>query len=118
MKKKLIYLLCAILFCPTCFAYEYTEADKNEMYDSFINGYKQGFEMQVDSLPLDENKKAELRAYIYEIANKEQLINETWGCVQTVEPTDVMGLQNCFVPWGQRKAEEVKNYILSNFQQY
>lgn len=118
MRKRIIYLLCAILFCPTCFAYEYTEADKEEMYNSFIDGYMQGFEMQVASLPIDENKKAELRVYVQNMANKEQLINETWGCVQAVEPTDMMGLQNCFVPWAQRKGEELRNYIMSNFQSY
>ena len=70
------------------------------------------------SAKIDENKKAELRVYVQNMANKEQLINETWGCVQAVEPTDMMGLQNCFVPWAQRKGEELRNYIMSNFQSY
>lgn len=118
MKKKLIYLLCAILFCPVCFAYEYSQAEKEKMYDDFLDGYFKGLDMQLNMLPIPENKKQEIRTFMKQGANKEALINETWGCVQYKDPFDMVGLQDCFTPWAQRKGQELASYIQNNMQQY
>ena len=115
MKKFIVFIL-FILFCPICFAYNYTEADKNEFYNSFLTGYFKNLELQVKMLPVPETKKQQIYSYVKQNTNKQELINETWGCVQTKEPMNIPGLQQCFAPWGEKQKKKISNYINTNIQ--
>ena len=114
MRKLIIFLFCAILFCPVCFALGFTEADKDKVYDDFLNGYMKG----IDMVPIPNDKKQEIRSFMQQSINKQELMNETWGCVQYKDPFDFAGLQACFTPWAQRKGQELANYITNSMQQY
>lgn len=116
MKKRIIFLFCTLLLCPVTFAYNYSEEEKAEIYNGFIDGYLKGIDMQLNIMQVPADKKQEIKSFMKQNINKQQLINETWGCIQTKEPYDVMGLQQCFMPWGQRKSNELVNYIMTTMQ--
>ena len=67
---------------------------------------------------IPEDKKHEIRSFMQQSINKQELMNETWGCVQYKDPFDFAGLQACFTPWAQRKGQELTNYITNSMQQY
>ena len=114
--KKIIVFVLFVLFCPICSAYNYTEADKNEFYNSFLAGYFKNLVIQVKMLPVSEAKKQQIYSYIKQNTNRQELINETWGCVQTKEPMNIPGLQQCFGPWGEKQKKKIANYINTNIQ--
>lgn len=105
-------LVLAISIGSSAFAYQYTEQQKSAMYDLFVASYIASISQQVQAYPLPSNKKQQIIDFAKSNVNKQQLINETWGCVQTKEPMDQLGIQSCFIPWSKKQSADLSEFIL------
>ena len=105
-------LILAISIGSSAFAYQYTEQQKVAMYDLFVASYIASISQQVQAYPLPANKKQQIINFAKSNVNKQQLINETWGCIQKKEPTDQLGVQSCFIPWSKKQSADLTEFIL------
>lgn len=113
--KKLFssFIVISIMFMGVfAYAYEYTDAQKNAFYDLFLASYFAAAEKQVGLYPVTAQQKKQIVNYIKQNANKQTLMNETWHCVKTKNPTDQIGINSCFIPWSQKQGKLLSEYVI------
>ena len=113
MKKFYIYTLLMLILGlnAPAFGYEYTEQDKNTYYDLFLVGYLNGINKQIQAYPIANDKKQLILNFAKQNINKQELMNETWGCVQAKAPTDLVGQGSCFMSWSMKQNNDIIEYI-------
>ena len=105
-------LICLVVFIgQSVNAQTYTEQDKNTYYDLFLVGYLNGVNKQIQAYPIANDKKPLLLNFAKQNINKQELMNETWGCVQTKAPTDLVGQGSCFMNWSMKQNRDLIEYI-------
>lgn len=117
MKKFLCTLLLGlVLTTQYTLAVEYTEEQKNFLYDVFLEHYTKGMHENIDKLNLDANAKEEIKVQFNESINREELINSTWPCLQNADPSSKEDVTNCFRIWGNKQQiqtfELIKPYYM------
>lgn len=113
--KKIIMsfsIILAIGFGSSVFAYQYSEAEKNAMYDLFIASYLSSATQEIQKYPIANDKKQQMINFVKNNVNKQQLINQTWGCVQSKHPTDQQGVQSCFIPFAKQQSADFTEYVM------
>ncbi|MBQ4646315.1 MAG: hypothetical protein IJB79_03095 [Candidatus Gastranaerophilales bacterium] len=114
MKKMLIGLVFVLAFGfnSVAFSYEYSSEQKKALYDLFISTYLSTATQQIQSMPISQDKKQQVANFARSNINRQQLINQTWGCIQSKDPTDQAGLNSCFVAWGRKQSADLTEYML------
>ena len=114
MKKIVIcmLLLVATSFSSAAFAYQYTEEQKSAIYDMFIATYLSTINQQIQAYPIPADKKQQIINFTKHNVNKQQLINETWGCLSSKEPNDQQGINSCFVPWARKQSADLTEFMM------
>ena len=106
--KKILFIL---LFCTanTCFAFEYTDDDRDMFYDAFIEGYIQEMTNSINALNIDETKKHQfLKEFISQI-NRNDLINSSWNCIKNYPINEIVKASVvCTQDWSKQQTEKSK----------
>ena len=113
MKKLSICLFFALVFGfnSVAFSYEYTKEQVNALYDLIITNYSVSITRQIQTMQIPEEKKQRLINYAKNNINRQQLINQTWGCVQSTDPADQAGFNSCFVAWNKKQSANLIDYM-------
>ena len=114
MKKLLFPVFFAVILGlnSAAFSYEFTEEQKNAVYDLFLSTYLSSISQQVQAQPLPPDKKLQIINFAKRNANKQQLINETWGCVKTKVNTSQSEMNSCFISWGRKQSADLTEFML------
>jgi len=115
MKKLSIILLLIALNCgAVSYAYQYTEQEKNKIYNEFIKEYKLSINQQLSTMQLTESDKMLIKTFMDSNFNKKELINSSWSCIQTKNPKDQNGINECFVPWLNKQSHDLSEFVYNN----
>ena len=116
MKKIICALILGlILGTQYSFAVEYTEEQKQYLYDVFLEHYTAGMSKNFDTLKLDGETTAQIKQEFENSIDRNELINMSWPCLQPADPTSQEAISKCFMPWGLKQQEKsfeiIKNHI-------
>lgn len=113
MKKVFSFaiLTCILLMGSVSYAYNYTEQQKNAFYNDFIKGYIMGIDIVANSLKLPQAKKQQIKNYMRASINRQELVNMTWGCLQTKNLNNTNEIIQCAKPWADKQNEKLYNYV-------
>ncbi|MCD7879677.1 MAG: hypothetical protein LUG16_07085 [Candidatus Gastranaerophilales bacterium] len=106
--KKIITLCLAvftIVFSSPAFA-EFTQEEKDEIYDELINGYFKGTEMSLNAMPYSQESKNNFITKFKGNFNRQDFINKTWPCFSKYSKTDIYSNPNATL-------ECSKDYLLN-----
>lgn len=101
-----ILILCLIFSAQYTYAVEYTEEQKQYLYDVFLDHYNAGMSKNFDSLKLDGETTAKIKEDFANSIDRNELINMSWPCLQQADPTSQEAVSKCFMPWGLKQQEK------------
>lgn len=116
MKKFLCLLLLGLVFSTQyTFAVEYTEEQKQYLYDVFLQEYTKGMSNNFDTLNLDSATTEQIKQEFLNSIDRNELINMSWPCLQEADPTSREAVSKCFMPWGLKQQEKsfeiIRNHL-------
>ena len=114
MKKLLICLFFLLAFCfnSVALSYEYTNEQRKALYDLITSSYLSSITRQIQTMQISEEKKQQIENFARSNINQQQLINQTWNCVQSKDPADQVGFNSCFIDWSKKQSADLAEYVL------
>ena len=113
MKKIFTIALLTTMFIlnSVAFSYEITNDQKNAIYDLFISTYLASAEYTIQTSQLSPEQKQKVVNFTKQNVNKQQLMNETWGCLKTKLHLSDAEMQTCFAHWAKKQSADLIDFM-------
>ncbi len=112
--KKILFFILVIMTCNSSLAYNYSDADKEMFYNSFINGYIDGMTDYITASALPQDKKDKFLTEFKKLINREELINSSWTCIEKYSIKEIVSAAiTCTEDWTDRQAARNKKLLES-----